>query len=175
MKKIFNLSLFLILFFIGIDFATKTFILKLTEFPLEFYGPYEYLYPNYYLIRKINSFFNIFLVWNNGISFSMLSSLASHSQLVRWGLVAFASVIVLYLIHLLKKEKNGVTKFSYILIIAGAIGNIIDRIRYGAVIDFLDFHIEIRHWPAFNMADVLICVGVFLLIFHSIFFHKKAV
>ena len=170
MKKIFNSSLLLILFFIGIDFITKCLILNATGFSLEYYGPYEYLYPNYYGIKIVNKFFNLILVWNNGISFSML---ASHSQLVRWGLVVFSSLIVCYIIHLLQKEKNTTNKFSFILIIAGALGNIFERIRYGAVIDFLDFHIKGYHWPAFNMADVFICIGVFLLIVHGIFFHKK--
>ena len=173
MKKFLKLSL-LILLFIAIDFLTKTYVLYMCDtsvFPLEFYGNYEYLYPTILQIKTINPFFRILLVWNNGISFSMLSS---NSQLVRWGLVVFALLIVLYLIKFLKKEKNGVIQFSLILIIAGALGNIIDRIRFGAVIDFLDFHIGNYHWPAFNVADIFICVGVAIIIIHSIFFHKKS-
>lgn len=173
MKKFWGTSL-LILFFIAIDFITKTYILYMCDtsiFPLEFYGDYKYLYPSYYLIKTVSPFFDIFLVWNKGISFSMLSS---NSQLVRWGLVVFASLIVIYLLRVLKKEKNDFIRLSLILIIAGALGNIIDRIRYGAVIDFLDFHIGTHHWPAFNFADMFICVGVGLILIHSIFFHKKS-
>ncbi|MGN0929640.1 MAG: signal peptidase II [Alphaproteobacteria bacterium] len=170
MKKFLGLS-FLILLFIAVDFLTKTYVLYITEFPLAYYGNYEYLYPNFLKIKTVNPFFRLFLMWNNGISFSML---ASHSQFVRWGLVVFTSLIVLYLIKLLKKEQNSVIQFSLILIIAGALGNIIDRIRFGAVIDFLDFHIGDYHWPAFNFADMFICFGVAIIIIHSIFFHKKS-
>lgn len=169
MKKFFGLGV-LILLFIAIDFLTKTYVLYITEFPLAYYGKYDYLYPTILQVKTINPFFRILLVWNNGISFSMLSS---HSQLVRWGLVAFALLIVLYLIKFLKKEKNSVIQFSLVLIIAGALGNIIDRIRFGAVIDFLDFHYNSYHWPAFNFADIFICIGVAIIIIHSIFFHKK--
>ncbi len=168
--KTFWKSIFLILFFLLIDLGIKTYVLKLTEFPLAYYGDYEYLYPTILKIKTINPFFNLLLVWNNGISFSML---ASHSQLVRWGLVVFALVIVFYLFRFLQKEKNGFIRFSLILIIAGALGNIIDRIRFGAVIDFLDFHYGIYHWPAFNFADIFICIGVGFIILHSIFFHQK--
>ena len=169
--KTFWKTTFLIFLFLLIDLGTKTFILKMTEFPLEYYGNYEYLYPTILKIKTINPFFNILLVWNNGISFSMF---ASHSQLVRWGLVVFASIIVLYLFRFLKKEKSDFVRLSLILIISGALGNIIDRIRFGAVIDFLDFHYGTYHWPAFNFADIFICIGVVFIIFHSIFFHKKS-
>jgi signal peptidase II len=109
----------------------------------------------------LSSFFNIVLVWNTGISFSIL---AGSSQFVRWFLVVAASVIVLYLVKVLSRESRAWPRRAWSMIIAGALGNIVDRVRYGAVVDFLDFHIGRWHWPAFNVADALICVGVLILL-----------
>ena len=64
-------------------------------------------------------------------------------------------------------------KIIYILILGGAIGNIIDRIQYGAVFDFIDLHIKHIHWPAFNFADSFICLGGFMLIWNMIFNTKN--
>lgn len=59
------------------------------------------------------------------------------------------------------------------LIIGGALGNVLDRLRFGAVADFLDFHLGNLHWPAFNVADSAICIGIALLLTHSLFFDPK--
>ena len=71
------------------------------------------------------------------------------------------------------KEKQAFAKFALALILGGAVGNIIDRIRFGAVIDFLDFHAFGYHWPAFNVADSAICLGVMLLLYQMIFMKKE--
>ena len=71
------------------------------------------------------------------------------------------------------KEKNELKIAALALIIGGALGNVIDRVRFGAVLDFLDFHYQNWHWPAFNLADSFICVGVFILIVIEIFENKK--
>ena len=71
------------------------------------------------------------------------------------------------LIYWIQKEKNRGARLGLALILGGAIGNVIDRIRFGAVVDFLDFYVGEYHWPAFNIADSAICIGVAILLIAS--------
>ena len=114
---------------------------------------------------EVTSFFNLYLTFNRGISFSMLR--ANDAQGV-WILIALSLAICCAILYLFKKEKNVLSKASLMLIFGGALGNVIDRLRYGVVIDFLDFHWGDYHWPAFNVADSAICVGVALLLWQSL-------
>lgn len=161
----------MVLGLVMLDFLTKTLVLMQTPFALEFWGDYRKLYPRFFPICDvIPSLFRIILVWNNGVSFSMM---ANNSDTGRWALVILALTICCYIIYLMKGEKTRFGQVGFILIIAGALGNVIDRIRYGAVIDFLDFYIGEHHWPAFNLADIFICVGVGLIILGSVLDRKK--
>jgi len=103
-------------------------------------------------------------VWNEGISFGMFSDLEYSNTLF----LLLSCSIVLVLIFLLFKEKTRVYSLSYALIIGGAIGNIIDRFNYGAVYDFIDIYVSHYHWPAFNIADSWVCVGILLLFIESL-------
>ncbi len=170
MKKILKNSITIIGIFVLFDFLTKLLVLAQTPFPISLFGYYKKLYPTYYPISEPLSFFNIILVWNNGVSFSMFSN---NTLIGRFLLIALSVIITTYVALYLKKEQNKLNRFALILIIAGAIGNILDRLRYGAVIDFLDFYIGKYHWPAFNLADIYICVGVGLIILNSIISKKK--
>ena len=85
-----------------------------------------------------------------------------------------AAVIVAGLIYWLSRVANPLLAFAVGLVIGGAVGNVVDRIRYGAVVDFLDFHIGAYHWPAFNLADSAICVGVALMLFDSLLLRREA-
>ena len=71
------------------------------------------------------------------------------------------------------QEKDGFSRCCLALMLGGALGNIIDRLRFGAVVDFLDFHAFGYHWPAFNIADSAICIGVILLIYQMTFVKKE--
>lgn len=113
--------------------------------------------------KPITGFFNLVLAYNKGAAFSFL---AAQSGWQRWFFAGIAIVAVLFIIHLLRKHA-GQRMFCWALalIMGGALGNLIDRIAYGHVIDFLDFHWRgIGHFPAFNVADSAICVGAFLFI-----------
>lgn len=116
-------------------------------------------------IIEVTPFFNIVLAWNKGVSFSMLSS---ESSLVSWGLSGFAILVCGVLGYFLVRAETKISATAFALIIGGAIGNVIDRIRYGAVVDFLDFYVKSYHWPAFNVADSAICLGAGFLILESI-------
>lgn len=112
-------------------------------------------------VLEITDFFSIILVWNKGISFSMFANGAPYMP---WVLSFLSLAIVAVLLFWLKNETNKYAIISIGLIIGGALGNVYDRIKYGAVVDFLDLHIGTWHWPAFNIADSAICLGSFVLI-----------
>ena len=110
-------------------------------------------------------FLNIVLVMNPGVSFGMLGSAP---QWVGWGLVVFALAIVAALSIWLRGVTERLLAAGLGLIVGGAVGNVVDRIRFGAVGDFLDLHWGDFHWPAFNVADSAITVGVVLLVLDAL-------
>ena len=121
---------------------------------------------------NICDFFNIVRAWNTGVSFSMFNNYGSLGAYV---LSAAAIIIVLMLFYWLKNEKNKLSQTALGLIMGGALGNVIDRLRFGAVFDFLDFHISESHWPAFNVADSCICIGATIIVLQALVaqFKKK--
>jgi signal peptidase II len=121
-------------------------------------------------IITINEYFNIVLTWNNGISFGLFNNDNKINALV---ISSIAIVIILFLIRLLSKAETKKLNIGFGLIIGGAVGNIVDRSIYGAVMDFLDLHIGTYHWPAFNIADSSITIGAIILIADSLFSQKK--
>ena len=123
-----------------------------------------------YAQTEILPFFNIVMVWNQGVSFGLFNQTANYGPLM---LVALSCFITLWFVIWLFRKPSPVQSFAIALVISGAVGNVIDRLRFGAVIDFLDFHIAGYHWPAFNVADSCIVVGVILLIIYSLFFEKS--
>lgn len=125
---------------------------------------YEVLGQN--AVIELTPFFNLVRAWNTGVSFSMFNSYGNWGATV---LSVAALVIVAFLVNWLKDEKNRLSQAALGMIIGGAIGNVIDRIRLGAVFDFLDFHLGTNHWPAFNLADSFICIGATILILQSLF------
>jgi len=111
-------------------------------------------------------FFNLLLVYNRGAAFSFLA-MAGGWQ--RWAFTALGVGAALLICYLLKR--HGTQRMfctALALIMGGAIGNVIDRLVYGHVIDFLDFHVGAWHWPAFNLADSAITVGAALLVFDEL-------
>jgi signal peptidase II len=115
---------------------------------------------------QVTSFFNFAMVWNYGISFGLL---AGDSPLARWGLSVVAVAVVVALLVWLARNDRGLVAFGVGLIIGGAIGNVIDRLRFGAVADFLHFHAGGYSFWVFNVADSAISIGVMLLIADSLF------
>lgn len=113
----------------------------------------------------VTEFFNLVLVWNTGVSFGLLRS---GGETGRWLLTGLALAITCVLLFWLRREQRLWPRLAIWLIIAGALGNVVDRIRFGAVVDFLDFHLFGYHWPAFNIADSVIVVGAVLLVVDSL-------
>ncbi len=105
-------------------------------------------------------FFNLVLAWNRGVSFGLFNSGDASGTLLFAGL---AALIVAALLWWLKRAQGGWLGLAIGLVIGGALGNIIDRIFRGAVVDFLDFHLGAWHWFAFNVADTAITLGVIFI------------
>ena len=115
-------------------------------------------------VIEITPFFNLVMGWNYGVSFGMLSSVP---ELSAWFLPCVVLAIVAGLLIWLFRVDQLSQAIGLGLIIGGAIGNLIDRFRFGAVADFLDFHVWGFHWPAFNIADSAITIGAVALILNS--------
>ena len=115
-------------------------------------------------VLEVTPFFNLVAVWNRGVSFGLL---ASDDPMTPYYLSAFAIAVVIGLTVWLLRATTPLMRISLGLIIGGAIGNVIDRLRYNAVVDFIDWHVAGYHWPAFNIADSAISIGVVFLLFDS--------
>lgn len=109
-------------------------------------------------------FFKLVMVWNYGVSFGMF---ADKAESQKWLLSGLALAIIAVLLYWLKSAENKLVALGVGLVVGGAIGNVIDRMRFGAVADFFYLHYEDFYWPAFNIADSAIFIGVVLLCWES--------
>ncbi|MDE2030354.1 MAG: signal peptidase II [Alphaproteobacteria bacterium] len=108
-------------------------------------------------------FLNFVLVWNKGVTFGILSHVTGQHYMP-YALIGVAAVILFFLGRWLWLTNSTLVALALGAIMGGAVGNVIDRVRYGAVVDFLDFHYRGYHWYAFNIADAAIVTGVALLL-----------
>jgi signal peptidase II len=118
----------------------------------------------------IDGFFQLVIVWNRGVSFGLLSG---ERALPPWTLSGVAIAVCIGLFLWLRRTDSLLTGWGIGLVMGGAIGNVIDRARWGAVFDFADFHVQDWHWPAFNIADAAIVVGVGLMLIDSLIGERK--
>ena len=116
-----------------------------------------------------SKFLNITLIWNEGIAFGILSF--GDKTLYNFLTILIFSIILAIVFMIIKSE--GLKKYSLLIILGGALGNIFDRIYYKAVPDFIDIHIANFHWFIFNIADIFITLGVVFMIFLEIFVSNK--
>ena len=112
---------------------------------------------------EVTSFFNLVLVGNTGVSFGLFRGAGA-----RWFLVAVSLAVVVALLVWLWRARAMLIQLGVGLVIGGALGNVIDRVRLGAVVDFLDFYAFQVHWPAFNLADSAIVAGVIVLVLDGV-------
>jgi len=117
-------------------------------------------------VVTVTPFFNLVLVYNSGAAFSILSDAAGWQRGLFVAIALIASAWIVYLLR--KYPQQYWFALALALVLAGAVGNVIDRILIGAVIDFLDFHALGYHWPAFNVADSAITCGAALLIWDAL-------
>jgi signal peptidase II len=120
----------------------------------------------------VTPFFNLVFVFNSGAAFSFLAGAGGWQK---WFFVVLALGISLWLLTLLRRHaQERLMPAALALILGGAIGNLVDRLRFDAVVDFLDFHLAGHHFPAFNVADSAITVGVALMLLHQFRFGEES-
>ncbi|MEI8076648.1 MAG: signal peptidase II [Betaproteobacteria bacterium] len=116
--------------------------------------------------EEVLPFMNWLLLFNPGAAFSFL---AQSSGWQRWFFTILGLAASLYILWLLRKNQSDkMLSWALSLILGGALGNVLDRIMYGAVVDFIDLHYGNWHWPAFNIADSAICIGAALIVFSEL-------
>ena len=154
-KKII-ISILIIFFIFLLDRITKILILNIVEETGE-------------VDIYINSFFNLYLVWNKGIGFGLLSFDQEHIYNSITILIILINFIIIYLIYL----EKGIKTYFLLAILSGSLGNLFDRIYYNAVPDFMDLNYKGFHWFIFNVADIFITLGIICLILAEIINYKK--
>ena len=154
-KKII-ISILIIFFIFLLDRITKILILNIAEETGE-------------VDIYINSFFNLYLVWNKGIGFGLLSFDQEHIYNSITILIILINFIIIYLIYL----EKGIKTYFLLAILSGSLGNLFDRIYYNAVPDFMDLNYKGFHWFIFNVADIFITLGIICLILAEIINYKK--
>ena len=107
-----------------------------------------------------SNFLNINLIWNEGIAFGLFS----FSEVIFYNILTIVISIIILIIFFMTIKSHGFKKYSFLMILGGALGNVYDRIIYKAVPDFIDFHIGNFHWFIFNVADLFITLGVIFMI-----------
>ncbi len=111
----------------------------------------------------IPGFFDLVYVMNKGGAFGIWSSLTPILRGIIFISFSFVAILALLIIYW-KSQQAYVTSFGIAFLIGGATGNLLDRVRWGMVVDFLDFYLGKYHWPAFNVADMAICIGMGLVL-----------
>jgi len=116
-----------------------------------------------------STYLNIILIWNKGIAFGLLSFNESYL----YNIISLIIAIIVVVLVIMSVKSHGFKRYSLLMIVGGAIGNLHDRIFFNAVPDFIDFHVENFHWFIFNVADIFISAGVIFMILIEIFDKKK--
>ena len=154
-KKFFINSSLVILIFL-IDRISKIYVISLNK---KFIGSEIFS----------SKFLNIYLIWNEGIAFGLFSSNENNIYNILTLLIIFMIIIIFYMIT----KSQGLQKYSLLMILGGALGNVFDRILYKSVPDFIDFHINEFHWFIFNVADIFITIGVICMILTELIASNK--
>tara|TARA_B100000579_G_scaffold369076_1_gene330322 strand:+ start:1689 stop:2174 length:486 start_codon:yes stop_codon:yes gene_type:complete len=155
-KKDFIINSLIVLTIFFLDRVSKLYVIYLSEKNL-----------SYNLFQS--KFFNISLIWNEGIAFGLFS----FDQKIYYNFLTILIILITLIIFWMIIKTEKFERFAFMMIFGGSIGNIFDRLFYSAVPDFIDFHIKNFHWFIFNVADIFITIGVIMLIYHELFLKKK--
>ena len=112
-----------------------------------------------------SNFLNIYLIWNEGIAFGLFS----FNEKIFYNILTIIILIIILIIFIMTIKSDGFKKYSLLMILGGALGNVFDRLYYKAVPDFLDFHIGNFHWFIFNVADIFITIGILFMVIIELF------
>ena len=116
-----------------------------------------------------SAYLNIVLIWNKGIAFGLLS----FNETYLYNIISTIILIIIIVLLVMSSKNQGLKRYSLLMIIGGALGNLYDRIYFNAVPDFIDFHIGQFHWFVFNVADIFITFGIIIMIIIEIFDKNK--
>ncbi len=149
-KFIINLSLILLIFLF--DRISKIYVIYLDNklFGSEIFS---------------SNFLNIYLIWNEGIAFGLFS----FNEKIFYNILTIIILIIILIIFIMTIKSDGFKKYSLLMILGGALGNVFDRLYYKAVPDFIDFHIGNFHWFIFNVADIFITIGILFMVIIELF------
>ena len=156
LNKNFLINLLTIIIIFSLDRISKFYVISQSEKNL-----------SYDLFQS--KFLNISLIWNEGIAFGLLSFEKDHFYNILTILILIVVILILFMIF----KSEGLKKYSLMMILGGALGNLYDRIFFGAVPDFIDFHVGNFHWFIFNVSDIFITLGVIFLITLELNINKK--
>ena len=148
LNKNFYINFFTIIIIFSLDRISKFYVISQNE-------------KNFTPDLFTSKYLNISLIWNEGIAFGLLSFNESHFYNFLTILIATIIIIIFFMVL----RNKGLKKYSLLMILGGALGNLYDRIFFKAVPDFIDFHIGNFHWFIFNVSDIFISIGVLFLIF----------
>ena len=116
-----------------------------------------------------SAYLNIVLIWNKGIAFGLLSFNESYL----YNIISLIIAIIIMILVIMSLKSQGFKRYSLLMIVGGALGNLHDRIFFNAVPDFIDFHVENFHWFIFNVSDIFITLGVISMIVLELFDNKN--
>ncbi|MBD1144592.1 signal peptidase II [Pelagibacterales bacterium SAG-MED37] len=150
------INLFTVIIIFSLDRISKFYVISQSEKNLS-YDLFE------------SKFLNINLVWNEGIAFGLLSFDKNHL----YNLLTILIIVLIIIIFFMILKSKGLKKYSLLMVLGGALGNLYDRIYFKAVPDFIDFHIGNFHWFIFNVSDIFISLGVLFLISLELINNKK--
>tara|TARA_B100001057_G_scaffold483785_1_gene560997 strand:+ start:1079 stop:1594 length:516 start_codon:yes stop_codon:yes gene_type:complete len=148
-------SIFVLILFC-VDRFSKIYVIDLTE-------------KTDTVLIYLTPFLNSYLIWNSGIAFGLFSLSSEITYNLFTLLIMFINLVILYLAF----KITDIRKFFFLLILGGSLGNLFDRLYYGSVPDFIDFHLGNFHWFIFNIADIFISIGVICLILVELFYKKR--
>ena len=155
-KNIYSAKLLLMFLVFFLDRISKIYILNFFQ-------------KNQIQELAISKFFNISLIWNEGIAFGLLN----FDNNIIYNVITFIIILISVIILFYAFKTKNFTGFFYAIIFGGALGNLYDRVYFNSVPDFIDLHINNFHWFIFNIADIFISIGVLCLIFSEIFLKKN--
>lgn len=124
-------------------------------------------------VEVIQRFFNLVHVRNTGGAFGIFAGERGGIGSILFVVVSLIAIGTILFLFVKVREDEKTLSLSFSLVLAGAIGNLIDRLRYGEVVDFLDFYLFSYHWPAFNIADSAICIGIGLIVLDLLIRDRK--
>ena len=125
--------------------------------------------PMHQSVNVIEGLFDITHIRNPGGAFGLMANMSAATRMFVFLFLSSLAVGLLFYLYKKTPETHSFLATGFAMIFGGAIGNLIDRIRFGNVVDFLDFYIGKYHWPAFNVADSAITIGIFIFVFHLLF------